>query len=82
MDIIKSYSILIIIDKCKKILDEGKLSFNKTLKFLIENTTYAKIMVITRQKEDILDEYSFKIPIEITDLTRLNAAKLLLMAAG
>ena len=52
-DIIKSSSILIIIDKCKKILEEGKESFNKTLKYLIENTTYTKIMVVTRLKEDI-----------------------------
>jgi hypothetical protein len=62
-------------------LAEGRESFNKTLKYLIENTTYTKIVVVTRKKEDIMD-YSFKVPIEISDLTRLNAAKLLLMAAG
>lgn len=77
-------NILIIIDKCKKILEEGKDSFNKTLKYLIENTSFAKIMVVTRLKDDITSnkEFTFKVPVEIGDLTRLNAAKLLLLVAG
>ena len=53
---------------------------NRTLRFILENTTYAKIMVVTRKNEDIEDMY--KIGLEIKDLSRLNGARLLLTVAG
>eukprot|EP00347_Sterkiella_histriomuscorum_P024050 403332474 len=81
-DIIKSSHILIIIDKCHKILEQAKENFNKTLKYLVKNTMHAKFVVISHLKEDINEKYIFKVQLEITGLSKINAAKLLLMAAG
>ena len=81
-EIIRSSHLLIILDKCKNILEQSKSSINKTLKELIENTTYAKILVVTKEKDDITEEVKFKVQMQIKELTKLNAAKLLLMASG
>ncbi|CDW81385.1 UNKNOWN [Stylonychia lemnae] len=81
-DIIKSSHILIIIDKCQKILEQGKDQLNKTLKYLVKNTMFAKFAVITYNKGDIIEKYRFKVQVEITELSIFDAAKLLLTAAG
>ena len=48
-------TILIVFDNCKNLIEKGKDSFNKILKYLIENTTYLEIIVVTRDKDDIKD---------------------------
>jgi hypothetical protein len=39
-------------------------------------------MVVSRNKEDITDDVRFKVQIEIPELSKFNAAKLLLLAAA
>lgn len=81
-DIIKTSHILIIIDKCSKILELNAEHFNKTLKYLVKNTMNAKFLVITYNKTDISDKFRFKVPIDINELSKMNAARLLLIVAG
>jgi BMFP domain-containing protein YqiC len=38
-------------------IQEAKKEFNKTLKYLIENTTYTKIMLVSREEEDLSKEF-------------------------
>lgn len=70
-------TILIIFDNCKNVIEKGKDSFNKILKYLIENTSYLEIIVVTRDKDDIKDT-KLKEAIKIDVLSRKNAARLLM----
>ena len=54
-DIIKQNTILVIIDNCKNVIAHDKKTFNKILKYLIENTYYLELLVVTKDKEDIFD---------------------------
>ena len=81
-DIIKTSHILIIIDKCRRMMEEGKDPFNKTLNFILTNTLNVKILVVSQNKEDINDKIEYKVELQIAELSRIDAARLLISAAG
>ncbi len=71
---------LIIVDKCSRIFEENKKSFSKTLKYLAAHTDNCKVIVISRSPDDI--KPSPKCQFQISELDKMQAAKLLLMTAG
>jgi len=59
----------------------NKAKLNKILEFLIQGTIYTKILIITRGVNDI-EDYEFKYSLEVSELRKIHAAKLLLSCAG
>ena len=79
VDLIKMNTLLLIFDNCKNVIQSGKDSFNKHLKYLIENTSYLEIIVVSPSKDDIKD-HKLKVSVPIGDLSRECAARLLFKA--
>ena len=80
-DIVKCNRILLIFDKIEKILHHDARALNKTIKCLVEQTLFTKVIVVSNKSTDI-DTSGYKIEHQIKALSELNAAKLLISAAG
>lgn len=82
ISIIHERKYLIIIHKLKKLVKEAKDGFNKFLGQLVNRTLKSKFIVITVNKDDIAENHIHnKKTLEITELTGLDAARLLIHCA-
>lgn len=81
--IIHSRKLLFIIDKCRYILESSKDPFKMFLDNVISQTLKSKFIVITAERNDIetKENIKFKQHLEIPELSRLDAARLLMISA-
>ena len=63
-------------------IQTNKLKFNKFLRKLLEQTKKPKFIIISQNDEDLLEEKLNKSLAQVLDLSRLNAAKLMMKIAG
>lgn len=79
---IDSHRYVIIIDQCQAMIQTNKVKFNKFLRKLLEQTEKPKFIIISQNDEDIFEEKLNKTLAQVLDLSRLNAAKLMMKIAG
>ena len=63
-------------------IQTNKVKFNKFLRKLLEQTEKPKFIIISQNDEDIFEEKLNKTLAQVLDLSRLNAAKLMMKIAG
>lgn len=80
LKVIRERKYLIIIDRCRLLVQKNKEAFNEFLVALVERSQRIKLIVITPNIKDI-DTNNFYKGIEIPELNQIDAARLLMKCA-